>query len=351
MSQTQNPTTAVTYVLNTIKPGATAVAPSFLTDKSVWAETTAFATQLGVGSLFASRVSQAAWISEAPESVALTLEEAQAREGVFTAVMDLEFDRAVQVLVQSRIDVLVFGGMDWVRRLKIPRAERSASDGIDLLVRAQNYGDALTALGRAGYRGLSDSDPSDTTLDYVELARTGHGTGKNPPLRIWRRTLPTESEQMTDALWHRSSEGKIPGVPRQVRALSNEDAICYLICKGVATEMLETPTSLLDLHYLVTSTHGAMNWDAVIWSLAVRNSLSAGWFALQFLQKEWGTAIPSEVLSLISPKVNWVRRMFLTKLTHANHWFTRERRTPAWTARTRYLLRDTLMEGASTQAP
>jgi hypothetical protein len=309
--------------------------PEFYQDADAWLVMFDHATRLHCSSVLMAAIDRAPWRDSLPVAARLLVEECLHRERMVLAILDDELERSLKLLIRARIPVVVLKGMDFSRRFYAERLTRPMTD-VDLLVPREAWSDALRALGRGGYRLSGRHEPG---RHRVELARTDGG----PVVELHRGLLVSDDARSLDALWERTEEGLIPGLPRQARSLALEDCVEYLICHSAVQHLLESPIWLNDLHQIVMGGR-PVEWERVIAGLRRRRGLTAGWFMLQFLSTRWETAVPATVLSALDGEVGVFRRRQLRALMDPETWFVSRPRGIAWVARSRFLLRDSALD-------
>jgi|GEM_PF-1946907 len=303
-----------------------------------WTECLAFAETIHAVAPFCSAVLKQTWADRIEEGSLLRLNERITRERMLLAVLDQELDEALFQLISSQVPVAVLKGADLARRYYPERALRPMAD-VDLFVRPDLFTEALTVLGKAGYRAVG---PFPEGRFRIELARDRGGVYQCPTVEIHRQLLAGDDDAHTQRIWERTIEGAVPGLPRSARSLRPDDNLVYLIRHAAVQHAIESPVWMNDIHWLIEteSGRGCIDWDQVIWRLAHERALSAGFVVFSLLGREWGTRIPEEILRQAGQRLGWVKRGLLSPLARSRNLFPERGRGKGWLVRSRFLLRD-----------
>jgi hypothetical protein len=324
------------FVLEALRPERLAASsaelprPAFLLEQSSWREALEHATAIHAGSLFARSVERASWYERVPFLSSLRLDECLKRERMSLAILDGELDVALDCLISARLPVMALKGADLARRFYVERLQRPMAD-VDLLVPFDSFHEALLVMGRAGFRVVG-SLPEGRVR--IELSRHGGGA----IVELHRAPQAGDSREWLSAVWQRSLEGAISGLPRQVRAMAVEDLVSYLIRHAAVQHALESPIWLNDLHLVIQGAPG-LDWERVASELLARRAAAAGFLVLSLLHADWSTPVPAEPRARLGRALGLARRRALMGRLEAARWFTDPRST-AWLSRARFLLRD-----------
>lgn len=334
-----------TWILSASRPdfmgesqAKTLAMPRWAERLEAWHAGFQYAERLGVKVPLALALERSSFLAQLPESIRLRVQERVRREQLTLARQDAELEGALFLLLGARLPVLVFQGMDFGRRFYPERILRSM-DGIDLLIPADTFNEALRVLGRGGYRAVAE-DGFGASGKSVSLARKGSG----PCVVLHQGLLSGEPRYGVDEAWDRAIENSLPGLPHAVRAFHPEDLLVYWIRRGAVELMLERAVWVNDLHFLIESQRfqKCVDWEAVQWKLSRYHALSGAWLVLDLLQTEWRTSgIPRESLKSFSKKISPVRRRMLSRLSRSGAWFHPSDMSFSQKFRTSLLLGDT----------
>lgn len=327
------------FLLQALHPSSVASpgevpAPEFVEDMLSWNQLLEFSQRLHTDLPLALVLEQVSWSKEIPTPVRKEWEARKLAGMGKLEILDLELERALSLLLDARMPVIVFRGMDWGRRFYPERIVRPMSN-VDLLVPSDSFSDALRALGRGGYRVTGQYHPGDTEANVAFGAQGAE-------VQVHKFLFLDDTHDTVAEVWERSLENQFPGLPRSVRALSIEDTFIYLIRQGAIENLFESPVWLNDLHYLLSheSSTGTFRWENVAARLRESGSVTAAWFTLQFLSNNWGTPVAPAALDLLGTGVSSMKRRLLERAMKGPNWFPVDGRTFSWRARSNLLLRE-----------
>lgn len=316
--------------------------PEFLMKRGPWNRAIELSERLHCAAPFLAGVARASWFGELDEGIRLRVEERLARERMLLAILSEEAETAIGILGSHRIPVIVLKGMDLGSRVYPDRILRPMADA-DLLVAPERYREALALLGKHGYRV---SGPNVLNRFRIELSRRPG----LPTIELHSRLLQVDDDEFLARVWANSADGRLPpGMPRPARVIGDTEQIIYLLQHGAVQHLLESPVWLNDIHLLIEDCvrqERPVDWEYVQWSLARVRALSAATLVLGILREDWGTSIPSEVFARVRGEIDPLRRVLLHRLGRSGRWFGDGHRSWSWVIRSRFLLRDGLMEAA-----
>lgn len=314
------------------------VDPPFRDDPEGWARALEYAERLQASLPVLLSISRAEWYEDAPDALRLAVDERVARERMILALLDEELQRSLTAFAAARIPALILKGMDLGRRYYPERLCRPMTD-VDLLVPPDSFWDSLRVLGREGYRVVG---PFPTERFRVELARREGG----PVVELHKFMLAGDTEESVLKVWERSRDRIFPDLAAPARGLAPEDQLVYLVRHAAVQHCLETPVWLNDLHYLIASEEfsSSIDWGRAVRRLADAGALSAAWLTFGLLGARWGTPIPAEARTALARRLGPLRRRVVTRMAVPERWFPIGGRTLPWVARSRFFLRDRVLD-------
>ena len=269
--------------------------PPFVGDPAAWFQLIEFAHRNGTCGQVARSALNSDWKTAIPESSLILLTAKVALDDETRQLVEAEFDYATQALLKAEVSFALIKGLDLARRY-YPQIHDRSVETVDLLVSPSNKPLALEALIKAGY-GTQDSQGTPPA-HYTVLARSSRGV----KLNLYSALSALDNSSVAGETWNRTAENLIPGVSPKIRAISREDHIALLIAEAAASGGPATPTVLNDLHCLIQGEK--VDWDELIWTLADKRALFAGWFVFSILYKEYLTDISEKALMSLSNSIN-----------------------------------------------
>jgi hypothetical protein len=276
--------------------------PSFASDSAAWSQLLEFSERNGTSAQVARSALGSDWVSAIPESVRTTLQEKVNKDDEQRKKVEAEMDFSIQVLLKSEISFAVIKGLDLARRF-YPQIHDRTVESVNLFVPPSGKLSALQALIKAGY-GTLDL-PNQT--HYTTLSRSPRGV----KLHLYFALSSLDSSTAAGEAWNRTQEDVIPGLPPQVRALCREDQIALLITEASSWGRPSSPVLLNDLHCLIQGEK--IDWDELIWLLADKRALFAGWFVFSTLYKEYLTDVSEKALLSLANSINPSKRKSVEK--------------------------------------
>lgn len=309
--------------------------PFFLSEPESWQIAFSEAERLGCLGIFAIRIQRMEWAYRIPLNERVLIERTVTRQRMRLGLLDEELRLALEVLVgDQKIDVLLLKGAHLSREIYPERLLRPMTD-LDLLVRKDAFFEAFQSLLKVGYH---PSGKLCTERQQIVLSR-----GANfPCVELHTQLQMGRQDQRTERIWRNSELWKPKDLSWEVRRLSVEDQLFYLIQHGASQHLMETPIWLNDIHLLIQE-NPQLDWNKVAENVFQEKGVAATWFVMGFLQSDWKTPIPKRFLEDLKKNVGLLRRRTLIQLAHSEDWFLSER-SRSWVFRKRYLLRDNAAE-------
>jgi len=275
--------------------------PAFTEDSNAWFELLEFSNRNGTSAQVARSALSSDWKSLIPLETAKILQEKVHYDDELRALVESEMNHSIQILLQYEISFALIKGLDLARRF-YPSVQDRAVDAVDLLVSQSQNAAALQVLIKNGYEILETSQSH-----CVNLSRSAKGVR----IRLYSSLSALDNSTMAGEIWNRTEAASIPGLPKEVRALAREDHIALLITEAAGNKNPSSPIFLNDLHCLIQGEK--VDWEELIWSLADRRALSAGWFTFSVLHKEYLTDISEKALDSLAHSINPAKKRSMEK--------------------------------------
>ncbi len=297
-----------------------------------WTDAYDFAVALHAALPFLTTLRKTSVWEQLPDRVKINFEKNLTKERMILCLLAEELQFSVQLLAQNKVPVIVLKGMDLSHRFYPDKMLRPMTD-VDLLVKEESFKKAVQVLLKAGYK-IIGKQRNDRYR--IEMSRFEDGLA----VELHSRLLLSDEKSDLIQYWEQSVPHPLSGFHQDVRVLSSQDLLVYLIRHATVQHRLESPIWLNDIYYLlqaIIKNEVYFDWDLFLKEVTKRKIVSASWFTLSLLPCE---LVPVYVLKSLHKKMGYIRFQFLRAQVNWVNWFLTRRISKLEIFKIRFLLRD-----------